>query len=133
VLIQKSKEDLIQKKDSLARRLLELENNLLETRFKKYISQLDGFILTKYAQRISRTLPALLWRPTEPSDVLTKLARESAEQLKVPQLEIVGQGVGRVQARQVCVGAHPVLQGSCVELDGIPDQCLRPLLSPPDR
>jgi len=74
--LAKSKEDLIQKKDNLARKLLDLENTLLETRFKKYISQLDGFIHTK-------TLPKLLWRPAESSDVLTKLASESTEQLKV--------------------------------------------------
>ncbi len=35
-----------------------------------------------------------------------------------------GQGVERVQASEICVGTHPILQGSCVELDGIPDQRL---------
>ena len=76
--LAKSKEDLIQKKNELARRLLDIENGLLETRFKKYISQLDGFIHTK-------TLPVLLWRPAESSDALTKLAKDSTEQFKTKE------------------------------------------------
>jgi hypothetical protein len=39
---------LSKKKDDLAKKLLAVENGLLETRYKKYISQLEGFIQTKY-------------------------------------------------------------------------------------
>jgi ribosomal protein L29 len=53
-LIKKSEEDLSKKKDDLAKKLLAVENELLETRYKMYISQLEGFIHTKYGIKLHK-------------------------------------------------------------------------------